>query len=146
MKSDRYTGYWRDATKILARFSGSGRLQSGDPMTTWYNTFAILLFLNYYLRDFDFDLARPDHDIQRVRLYVSGDDQLIFAHPDKIDEIATRLKLFVRESPKGGLGRICDPIHVNPVGKSWEFISRIFRNVNQRVEQIRDPVKLIATA
>jgi len=31
-----------------------GKLQSGDPMTTWFNTFSIICYLNFYLQNFSF--------------------------------------------------------------------------------------------
>jgi len=68
--------------KRLKQFDirGKGGIQSGDPMTTWFNTFSIICYLNYYLKDLplpkDVDGFIDNTSASGIR--VSGDDQLIF--------------------------------------------------------------------
>jgi hypothetical protein len=53
-----------------------GQLQSGDPATTWSNTFKIILYLNFYFRKIPGprnELGLLDY-MSPVELLVSGDD------------------------------------------------------------------------
>jgi len=43
------------------------------------------------------------------------------------------------------LGRVCDPINLN-LDCEFEFISRIFRVTNGRVETSRHPLKVLMTS
>jgi len=56
----------------------NGQLQSGDPMTTWSNTFNIICYQNFYVRTLPF--ARDSFGLiannSEHALWVSGDDQL----------------------------------------------------------------------
>lgn len=58
-----------------------GQLQSGDPATTWSNTFKIILYLNYYLRELKATRNSLGLLEGNINIFVSGDDQCLFCDP-----------------------------------------------------------------
>lgn len=99
-------------------------------MTTWSNTFTILCYNNYYLRNVPFE-----HDkygfitpSKKGGVFISGDDHLIFAKPCLVKLAYQEFSRHVAESrEKDMLGRVCDPINVTAPGGAFGFISRYYR-------------------
>ena len=99
-------------------------------MTTWSNTFTILCYNNYYLRNVPFKrnavgLIEPS---KLGAVFISGDDHLIFVAPHLVTLAYEEFSRHVAENRANNmLGRVCDPINVTEPGKLFGFISRYYR-------------------
>jgi len=112
--SNQYSASFVMNRKKFFSLKGKGRLQSGDPMTTWFNTLSIITYLNFYLKEHSFKrengFIAPDKT--QGGLLVSGDDQLIFSRPQDSTSVYETLKRWTSKDTKSpNLGRTCDPIN-----------------------------------
>jgi len=96
-------------------------------MTTWSNTFAIILFVNYYLKTMDLPrkngLIIPTKDFA---LMVSGDDQHMYGTAKNVTQAYNLIVAAAgADSVHPLLGRKCDPINLNLNTPYSSFISKV---------------------
>lgn len=114
-------------------------------MTTWFNTFSIICYLNFYLRT----LNLPEDEFGFIKntdefaIFVSGDDQLIFCNGDIYPQVIALIHEYLDPDRKNvHLGRKADPIHSTFQG-IYSFVSRIFQNFSDGAAHCREPQKLL---
>lgn len=144
MRTQKSRSCLRIKGKMFVKIWIDGQLQSGDPMTTWSNTFNIIMYQNYYLRNIA--LAKDRFGLiennRNQQLYVSGDDQVFRGSIILAQQVyAAFLKYESPDRERVKLARYADPINYRTDGY-FQFISKVICT-KDGVHIFREPFKII---